>query len=56
MSNARGTAIQADDIMTGKADGPKMFMEGKYQVEGDLSLMMELTQAGLPVPMLPKKI
>ncbi|MCP4160391.1 MAG: hypothetical protein GY760_09980 [Deltaproteobacteria bacterium] len=30
------------DIMTQKADGEKMFMEEKYTVEGDLSLMLEL--------------
>ena len=30
------------DILTGKADGQQMFMEGKYAVEGDLSLMIEL--------------
>jgi len=28
------------DIMTGKADGQKMFMEQKYQVTGDLELLM----------------
>jgi len=27
------------DIVTGKADGTQMFMEGKYQAEGDISLM-----------------
>jgi hypothetical protein len=32
------------DIMTGKADGREMFMQGKYRVEGDLSLMLELFQ------------
>ncbi len=30
------------DIMTRKADGQQMFMEGKYRVEGDLNLMIEL--------------
>jgi len=30
------------DIMTGKAEGPQMFMEGKYRVDGDLALMMKL--------------
>ncbi len=30
------------DIMTQKADGEKMFMEEKYTVSGDLSLMLEL--------------
>lgn len=30
------------DIMTGKAGGREMFMEGKYRVEGDLFLMQEL--------------
>jgi putative sterol carrier protein len=29
------------DIMTGKADGQKMFMEQKYQVTGDLELLMD---------------
>jgi putative sterol carrier protein len=28
------------DIMTGKADGQQMFMEQKYKVVGDLSLLM----------------
>ena len=28
------------DIVTGKADGTQMFMEGKYQAEGDISLMV----------------
>jgi putative sterol carrier protein len=28
------------DIMTGKADGQKMFMQQKYQVTGDLELLM----------------
>ena len=32
------------DIMTGKADGQQMFMEQKYKVNGDLSLMMQLFQ------------
>ena len=32
------------DIMTGKADGQQMFMEQKYQVDGDLSLMIQLFQ------------
>ncbi|MBA7603228.1 hypothetical protein ES703_10332 [subsurface metagenome] len=27
------------DIVTGKADGTQMFTEGKYQAEGDISLM-----------------
>jgi multimeric flavodoxin WrbA/putative sterol carrier protein len=27
------------DIVTGKADGAQMFMEGKYQAEGDIALM-----------------
>lgn len=30
------------DIMTGKAEGPQMLMEGKYTVEGDLALMIKL--------------
>jgi multimeric flavodoxin WrbA len=30
------------DIMTRKADGAQMFMEQKYKVQGDLSLMMQL--------------
>ncbi len=30
------------DIMTGKADGQQMFMEQKYKVDGDLSLMLQL--------------
>jgi len=32
------------DIITGKADGQQMFMEQKYTVEGDLSLMIKLFQ------------
>lgn len=30
------------DIMTGKADGQQMFVEQKYTVEGDLSLLMRM--------------
>ena len=33
------------DIMTGKADGQQMFMEKKYKVDGDLSLMIQLLQS-----------
>jgi len=32
------------DIMTGKADGREMFMQGKYRFDGDLSLMLDLFQ------------
>jgi multimeric flavodoxin WrbA len=32
------------DVMTGKADGQKMFMEQKYKVNGDISLMIQLFQ------------
>jgi putative sterol carrier protein len=32
------------DIMAGKAEGREMFMQGKYRIEGDLSLMRELFQ------------
>jgi hypothetical protein len=32
------------DIITGKADGQQMFMEQKYTVKGDLSLMVQLFQ------------
>lgn len=32
------------DILTRKADGQQMFMEQKYQVDGDLTLMMKLFQ------------
>jgi len=32
------------DIMTGKADGQQMFMEQKYKVTGDLSLLMRMNQ------------
>lgn len=32
------------DIMTGKAEGREMFLQRKYRVEGDLSLMRELFQ------------
>jgi predicted lipid carrier protein YhbT len=30
------------DIMVGKADGQQMFMEQKYKVNGDISLMIQL--------------
>jgi multimeric flavodoxin WrbA len=33
------------DIMTGKADGQQMFVEQRYKVDGDLSLMIELFQS-----------
>jgi multimeric flavodoxin WrbA len=32
------------DIMTGKADGQQMFLEQKYRVTGDLSLLMRMNQ------------
>ena len=32
------------DIMTGKADGQQMFMEQKYRVKGDFSLLMRMKQ------------
>ncbi|MBN2123273.1 MAG: SCP2 sterol-binding domain-containing protein [Deltaproteobacteria bacterium] len=32
------------DIMTGKADGQQMFMEQKYRVNGDLSLLLRMNQ------------
>jgi multimeric flavodoxin WrbA len=32
------------DILTGKADGQQMFMDQKYQVSGDLSLLLRLSQ------------
>jgi NAD(P)H-dependent FMN reductase len=32
------------DIMNGKADGQKMFMEQKYKVLGDISLLMKMNQ------------
>jgi hypothetical protein len=32
------------DIMTGKADGQQMFMEQKYKVIGDLSLLLRMNQ------------
>jgi putative sterol carrier protein len=32
------------DIMTGKAEGREMFLQRKYRVEGDLSLLRELFQ------------
>ena len=32
------------DIVTGKADGQQMFMEQKYRVNGDLSLLMRMNQ------------
>ena len=32
------------DILTGKADGTQMLMDGKYQAEGDISLLMKMGQ------------
>jgi multimeric flavodoxin WrbA/putative sterol carrier protein len=32
------------DIVTGKADGQRLFMEQKYKVNGDLSLLMRMSQ------------
>jgi multimeric flavodoxin WrbA len=32
------------DILTGKADGQQMFMEGRYKVEGDVSLLMRMRE------------
>jgi putative sterol carrier protein len=32
------------DIMTGKADGQQMFMEQKYKVAGDFSLLLRMSQ------------
>jgi len=32
------------NIITGKADGAQMLMEGKYQAEGDISLLMKMGQ------------
>ena len=32
------------DVLTRKADGQKLFMDGKYKVQGDLALMMKLFQ------------
>jgi multimeric flavodoxin WrbA len=32
------------DIMTGKANGQQMFMEGKYKVTGDLSLLLQMNK------------
>lgn len=37
------------DIMTGKADGQQMFMEQKYTITGDLSLMVQLFQKETPL-------
>lgn len=34
------------DIITRKADGAQMLMEGKYQAQGDFALMMQLFQTG----------
>ena len=34
------------DIMTGKADGREMYLDGKYRVEGDLSLMQDIFVTG----------
>ena len=30
------------DIMTGKADGQQAFMDGQYQVSGDMELLMRM--------------
>lgn len=32
------------DIITQKADGQQMFLDQRYKVDGDLSLMMQLFQ------------
>ena len=32
------------DIMTGKADGGKMFMEKKYKAEGDMDLLLNMSK------------
>ena len=32
------------DIMTGEADGQQMFMEQKFQAEGDLSLLIRMKE------------
>ncbi len=32
------------DILTDKADGQQMFLDQKYNVEGDLSLLMQMDQ------------
>jgi multimeric flavodoxin WrbA/putative sterol carrier protein len=32
------------DIMTGKADGQKLFMEQKYQIKGDLNLLLRMKE------------
>jgi hypothetical protein len=32
------------DIMGGKSDGQKMFMEQKYRVLGDVSILMKMSQ------------
>jgi hypothetical protein len=32
------------DVITGKADGQQMFMQGKYKALGDLSLLMRMNQ------------
>jgi putative sterol carrier protein len=32
------------DILTGKADGQQMFLEQKYTVEGDVSLLMRMNE------------
>jgi len=32
------------NVMTGKADGQEMFMAQKYKVQGDLSLLMRMSQ------------
>ena len=35
--------------MTAKADGQQMFLEQKYRVDGDLSLMIQLFQKEMTV-------
>ena len=32
------------DIMTGKADGGQMLMEGKYKAEGDMDLLLNMNK------------
>lgn len=55
IEESMGPAVKADlvirspfevwmDILTNKADGQKLFVDGKYQAQGDLSILMKLKE------------
>ncbi len=55
IEESMGPAVKADlvvktpfevwmDVLTNKADGQKLFEEGKYQAEGDLAVLMKFRE------------